>query len=75
MATSLDVLEAEAMKLAPAERARLLERLVVSLGSDRMVDDAWEQLADRRELELESGSVTAVPASEAITRLRARLPR
>lgn len=73
MSTSLEALEAEALKLAPAERSHLLERLVASLDADPEVEAAWELEADRREAELASGAVAAVSAAEAMTRLRSRL--
>jgi putative addiction module component (TIGR02574 family) len=73
MATSLEVLEAEALKLAPADRSRLLERLIASLDADLEVEEAWELEADRREVALASGAVTQVPAQEAMARLRARV--
>lgn len=75
MSTSLEVLEVEALKLTPADRSHLLERLVASLDSDPEVEAAWEREADRREAELESGSVTVVPGHEAVARLRSRLSR
>jgi len=73
MSTSLEALEAQALKLAPADRSRLLERLVASLDPDPEVEKAWEREADRREAELESGSVAAVPGHEAMARLRSKL--
>jgi putative addiction module component (TIGR02574 family) len=75
MSTSLELLEAEALKLPPADRSHLLERLVASLDSDPDVEAAWEGEADRREAGLDSGSVTAVPGPEAMERLRSRLAR
>ena len=75
MNTPLEVLEAEALKLAPADRSHLLERLIASLDADPEVEDAWELEADQREAALESGSVADVPAQEAMHRLRARLVR
>ena len=75
MSTSLELLEAEALKLAPADRSHLLERLVASLDSDPDVEAAWEREADRREADLESGSVSAVPGDEAMARLRSKLSR
>jgi putative addiction module component (TIGR02574 family) len=68
-------LEAEVLQLAPADRSHLLERLIASLDADREVEEAWEREADRREAELESGSIAAVPGEEAIARLRAKLQR
>lgn len=75
MNVSLEVLEAEALKLSPADRSYLLERLIVSLDVDPDVEQAWEREAESREDELESGLVTAVPGPEAMTRLRARITR
>lgn len=75
MGTILEVLEAEALKLPPADRTHLLERLVASLDLDPEVEDAWEQEADQREAELESGSATAIPGHEAMARLRSRLSK
>ena len=75
MTTSLEVLEAEALKLAPADRSHLLERLIASLDTDPEVEEAWEAEADRREASLESGSAVEVPGQEAMSRLRARLAR
>lgn len=72
MSTNLEALEAEVLQLAPVERAHLLERLIASLDSDPEVEQAWEQEADRREAELESGLIAAVPGEEAIARLRTR---
>ncbi len=75
MSTNLEVLEAEVLQLAPVERSHLLERLIASLDSDPEVEEAWKREADRREAELESGLIAAVPGQEAIARLRARIPR
>ncbi|HEV7504579.1 MAG TPA: addiction module protein [Thermoanaerobaculia bacterium] len=72
---NLEVLEAEVLQLAPADRSHLLERLIASLDADPEVEEAWEREADRREAELESGSVAAVPGEEAIARLLAKLPQ
>ena len=75
MTTSLEVLEAEALKLAPADRSHLLERLIASLDVDSEVEEAWELEADRREASLESGTAVEVPGQEAMNRLRSRLSR
>ena len=75
MSTTLEILEAEALKLPPSERSHLLERLIASLDSNPEVEEAWEREADRREAALDSGSVTEVSGPEAVARLRARLAR
>jgi putative addiction module component (TIGR02574 family) len=71
----LEILEAEVLQLAPADRSHLLERLIASLDADPEVEEAWEREADRREAELESGLIAAVPVEEAIALLRAKLQR
>lgn len=72
MATSLDALEAEILRLSPPDRARLLERLIASLDSDAEADAAWDAVADAREAELTSGSASVIPLEEALARLEAR---
>ena len=71
--TTLEALEAEVLKLAPSERSHLLERLIVSLDEDVEVEEAWSRETDRREAELDSGAVNAVPGEKMMERLRARL--
>jgi hypothetical protein len=73
MSTSLEILEAEVLQLVPADRSHLLERLIASLDSDPEVEDAWTQIADQREAELESGSITVTTGPDAVARLRATL--
>ena len=55
ISTSLEALEAEALKLSPAERSHLLERLVASLDADPEVEAAWERDADRTQTEPSKG--------------------
>ena len=71
--STLEALEAEVLKLAPSERSHLLERLIVSLDEDVEVEEAWSRETDRREAELDSGAVNAVPGEQMMERLRARL--
>ena len=73
MSTDLETVEVEAMKLLPADRSRLAERLIASLGADPEVEQAWLLEADRREKELEAGAVQIVPGDQAIARFRAKL--
>ena len=72
MTTSIEALQAEVLRLSPSDRARLLERLIVSLDADAEAEAAWDALADARESEVSSGAVAAVPLEEAIARLEAR---
>jgi len=45
----LEVLVAEALKLAPTDRSHLLARLISSLDFDPEVEEAWTLEAERRE--------------------------
>ncbi len=74
MTTTLETLQAEVLRLSPADRARLLDRLIASLDVDAGAEAAWDKLADEREQDLEAGAVTAVPLDVAIARLEARFP-
>lgn len=74
MSITLEVLQAQVMSLSKGDRARLLERLIASLDVDVEAEAAWEELAARRDAELESGSVAPVPLEDAMARLRARFP-
>ena len=73
MGMNLEALEAEVLKLSPVDRTHLLERLMVSLDADAEVENEWRLEAERREAEMASGEVAAVPGEEAMGRLQARL--
>lgn len=73
MSRNLEALEAEVLGLSPVDRTHLLERLIVSLDEDAEVEEEWRVEAERREAELSSGAVVAVPGGQAMERLRARL--
>jgi len=69
----LEDIEAAALQLAPAERARLAERLLVSLDKDDEVLAAWLEEAERRGDAYERGEMGAIDFDESIARLKARL--
>ena len=71
---TLETLQAEVMRLSPADRAKLLDRLIASLDVDIEAEAAWDKLADEREQELASGAATAIPVDVVIARLEARFP-
>ena len=73
MITTLETLEAEMLKLPASDRSHLLQRLLASLDVDEDVEAAWDREADRREAELDSGAVQALPGEDVMARLRARL--
>ena len=41
METQLEILESEALKLTPSERAALAQRLLASLEEDSEIEEAW----------------------------------
>ena len=71
MASSIEIIEAEALRLSATERARLIERLIASLDVDPEVEEAWAAEVERRNSEVESGKVSLVSGPEAIAKLKA----
>jgi len=71
MASSIEIIEAEALRLTATERARLIERLIASLDVDPGVEEAWAAEVERRNSEVESGKVSLVSGPEAIAKLKA----
>ena len=61
MSTTLETVQADVLRLSPADRARLLDRLIASLDVDNESEAAWDALADQREDELETGKVRPGP--------------
>ncbi|CAM3817685.1 hypothetical protein [Roseateles saccharophilus] len=66
MDTSFETLEAEVLKLPPAQRAKLLDRVVASLDTDAARDAAWEAVAAQRDAE----SAQFEPLDEVLAKLR-----
>lgn len=66
MALTVDEIEAEALNLPEAERARVFERLLLSFQApqDDEVARAWAEEAERRALAMESGEEPGIPAEE-----------
>ena len=73
MSPSILELEAQVLSLDATDRARLLERLIDSFEPESSVHEAWIAEARRRREEVVSGKVKAVPGSEAVARIRARI--
>jgi hypothetical protein len=72
---SIDELEAEALKLAPAARARLAEKLLESLEtlSDEENARLWAEEAQRRDEVWEAGGGPGHKAADVFREARARL--
>lgn len=73
MSLTLEALEREVLQLSPADRARLLDRVVASLDADSARDAAWDAVAAGRDAEIGAGRATEVPVDEVLARLRAEL--
>lgn len=71
MSANIETLEAEALKLSPAERARLIETLITSLDIDPAVEEAWAEEVERRNAEVESGAVSLLPGPATLAKLKA----
>lgn len=69
----LQTIEDEALHLSKEERARLIQRLVLSLESpsEKELRSDWLLEARRRAEELDNGSVQAVPGDEVLRKARA----
>lgn len=70
MSSTVEALEAEALQLSAAERARLIERLIASLDVDPEVEAAWAAEVERRNAEIESGVVSLISGPEALAKLK-----
>jgi len=73
MSSPVEDLEAQVLGLPSEDRARLLERLIASFEPKSKAQEAWQQLALRRQADVRSGTVAMVPGNEALARVRARL--
>ena len=75
LAVNLPDLEAEALKLPAAERARLAERLLESLDALSEEENArlWIEEAARRDAELDADPSRGRPAADVFRDARARL--
>lgn len=71
MSSTVEALEAEALQLSAAERARLVERLIARLDIDPEIEEAWAAEVERRNAEIESGAVALISGPEALAKLKA----
>ena len=68
---TVETLEAAALQLSPAERARLVDRLIATLDADPEVEEAWAAEVEHRQTEMENGAVTLLPGPESLAELKA----
>jgi len=68
---TVETLEAAALHLPPGERARLVERLIATLDADPEVEEAWIAEVERRQTEIENGTVSLLPGPDTLAKLKA----
>jgi putative addiction module component (TIGR02574 family) len=73
MSTYEEIISA-ALALPAGARAMLAEHLLESLDAEdqRRIDAFWAEEAERRDKEIEDGTVASIPGEEVMTRLRSR---
>lgn len=71
MGTTLDAVTADAMKLSPAERAELLERIADSMLPAAPLHPAWDAELARRLADMDAAVGDAVPAQQVLAELHA----
>ena len=72
MPTKLDDIEAQAMALPPAQRAELIDRLLVKETTPALSPE-WQAEIARRVADVEAGRAEFIPAEEAMARLAAHI--
>jgi putative addiction module component (TIGR02574 family) len=68
---TVETLEAAALQLTAADRARLVDRLIGTLDADPEVEEAWAADVERRQTEIENGAVSLLPGPETLAKLKA----
>lgn len=66
-----ETLEVAASQLRPAERARLVDLLIAIVDADPELEEAWAVAVDRRQSEIENGTVLLLPGPETLANLKA----
>ena len=73
ISSPLEDIEAAALQLATGDRAKLAERLLISLDEDDEILASWAAEAERRGDAYDRGEMGAIDFDEAIAQARARL--
>ena len=61
---TVETLEAAALQLTPADRARLIDRLIATLDADPEIEEAWAAEVERRQTDIENATATLLPGPE-----------
>ncbi len=73
MSNTIEALEIEVLALTPQDRSRLLDRLIESLDDDKVLNEAWDNEAARRDAEVEDGTSVPIDVKQVTTRLKAQI--
>ena len=73
ISSPLEDIEAAALQLATGDRAKLAERLLISLEEDDEILASWVAEAERRADAFDRGETETIDFDEAIVQARARL--
>jgi putative addiction module component (TIGR02574 family) len=73
MSLTTEQIKAEAMKLAPEERADLADWLWISVTPREEVKAAWDTEIARRIAEIDAGVVELIPGEEVLARIDEKL--
>jgi len=73
MSIPVEDLTAQALSLAPEDRAKLVERLLASFEPRSPAQAAWLNAANARREEVRAGKVALVDGDTALARVRARI--
>lgn len=75
--TSVDKVFHDAMRLAPSQKAMLIDRLLGASPefANARIESAWEREIERRLDKHDRGETKAIPAAAAFRKVRARLAK
>ena len=73
MQSQFKLLTTQALKLTSEERESLVQLLLTSLTQEADIEEALAAEVERRNADIESGEVQAIPIDEALAMIRAAL--
>ena len=68
---TVETLEAATLQLTPADRARLVDRWIGTIDAVPEGEEAWAAEVERRQIEIENGTVSLLPGPETLAKLKA----
>lgn len=71
MQSQFELLTTQALKLTSEERESLVQLLLTSLTQEADIEEALAAEVERRNADIESGEVQAIPIDEALAMIRA----